>query len=83
VIPTVFSNQWFLNFLLSADTPCQLARLRKATLLKIPAVGRKHASLIEGWQKRAHFGAEIEWVSEMIQENAQDSKIQRSGEVKP
>ena len=65
------SNQWFLNFLLSADTLPQLARLRKATLLKIPAVGRKYASLIEGWQKRAHFGAEVEWVGEMIQEDAQ------------
>jgi transposase len=40
-------------------------------LLKIPAVGRKYASLIEGWQRRAHFGAEVEWVSEMIQEDAQ------------
>jgi transposase len=65
------SNQWFLNFLLSADTLPQLARLRKATLLKIPAVGRKYASLIESWQERAHFGAEVEWVSEMIQEDAQ------------
>ena len=65
------SNQWFLNFLLSADTLPQLTRLRKATLLKIPAVGRKYASLIEDWQKRAHFGAEVEWVSEMIQEDAQ------------
>lgn len=65
------SNQWFLNFLLSAKTLPRLARLKKASLLKIPAVGRKYASLIEGWQKRAHFGAEVEWVSEMIQEDAQ------------
>ena len=65
------SNQWFLNFLLSADTLPQLARLRKASLLKIAAVGRKYASLIEDWQKRAHFGAEVQWVSEMIQEDAQ------------
>ena len=65
------SNQWFLNFLLSAKTLPQLARLRKASLLKIPAVGKKYASLIEAWQKRAHFGAEVEWVSEMIQEDAQ------------
>ena len=49
------SNQWFLNFLLSADSLAQLARLRKSTLLKIPAVGRKYASLIQDWQKRAHF----------------------------
>lgn len=65
------SNQWFLNFLISAKTLPQLTRLRKATLLKIPAVGRKYASLIEDWQKRAHFGAEVDWVSEMIQEDAQ------------
>src|SRR4029077_13121067 len=64
------SNQWFLNFLLSAQTLPQLARLRKATLLKIPAVGRKYASLLEGWQKPAHFSEEVEWVSEMIQEDA-------------
>jgi hypothetical protein len=46
------SNQWFLNFLLSADSLPQLAWLRKSTLLKIPAVGRKYASLIQDWQKR-------------------------------
>jgi transposase len=33
------SNRWFLNFLLSADSLAQLARLRKSTLLKIPGVG--------------------------------------------
>lgn len=64
-------NQWFLNFVLSADTLPQLARLRKSTLLKIPGVGRKYASLIEDWQKRAHFSEEVEWVSEMIHEDAQ------------
>ena len=63
-------NQWFLHFLLSVDTLPQLVRLRKSTLLKIPAVGRKYASLIQDWQKRAHFSAEVEWVSEMIQEDA-------------
>jgi hypothetical protein len=34
-------------------------------------VGRKYASLIEDWQKRAHFSDEVQWVSEMIQEDAQ------------
>src|SRR3970040_3079380 len=38
-------NQWFLNFLISAPTLPQLARLRPATLRKAPAVGRKYASL--------------------------------------
>jgi transposase len=65
------SNRWFLNFLVSADSLVQLARLRKSTLLKIPAVGRKYAGLIQDWQKRAHFSEEVEWVSEMIQEDAQ------------
>jgi transposase len=70
-ITTEASNQWFLNFLLSVSTLPQLARLRKSTLLKIPAVGRKYASLIEQWQKRAHFSDEVEWVNEMIHEDAQ------------
>jgi transposase len=64
-------NQWFLNFLVSVDTLPQLARLRQSTLLKIPSVGRRYASLIEKWQKRAHFSEEVQWVSEMIQEDAQ------------
>jgi len=64
-------NQWFLNFLVSADTLPQLVRLRKPRLLKIPAVGRKYASLILDWQKRAQFSDEVEWVNEMIHEDAQ------------
>lgn len=76
------SNQWFLNFLLSADTLPQLARLRRSTLLKIPAVGVRSAAIIEDWQKRAHFSQEVKWVSEMIQEDARrclelDEKIKR------
>jgi transposase len=69
-ITTEASNQWFLNFVISGDTILQLARLGKSTLLKIPAVGRKYASLIQQWQKRAHFSEEAQWVSEMIQEDA-------------
>jgi len=63
-------NQWFLNFLVSADTLPQLARLRRSTVLKIPAVGVKCANQIQGWQRRAHFSAEVEYVGEMIQEDA-------------
>ena len=70
-ITTEASNQWFLNFLLSADSLPQLARLRRSSLLKIAAVGRKYASLIQEWQKRAHFSEEVEWVNEMIHEDAQ------------
>ena len=64
------SNQWFLNFLLSADTLPQLARLKRSMLLKIPSVGVKSAAIIEGWQKRCHFSQEVQWVGEMIQEDA-------------
>jgi transposase len=76
------SNQWFLNFLLSADTLPQLARLKRSTLLKIPSVGVKSAAIIESWQKRCHFSQEIQWVGEMIQEDAKrclelDEKIKR------
>jgi transposase len=76
------SNQWFLNFLLSADTLPQLARLKRSTLLKIPSVGVKSAAIIEGWQKRCHFSQEVQWVGEMIQEDAKrslelDEKIKR------
>jgi len=76
------SNQWFLNFLLSADTLPQLARLKRSTLLKIPSVGVKSAAIIESWQKRCHFSQEVEWVGEMIQEDAKrclelDEKIKR------
>ncbi len=64
------SNQWFLNSLLSAQTLPQLTRLRHSTLLKIPSVGVKSAAIIEDWQKLAHFSQEVEWVGEMIQEDA-------------
>jgi len=76
------SNQWFLNFLLSGESLTQIARLRGRTLLKIPAVGVKTAAIIAGWQKRAHFSEEVEWVGEMIQEDARrclelDEKVKR------
>ena len=42
----------------------------------------KSAAIIEGWQKRAHFSQEVNWVGEMIQEDARrcldlDEKIKR------
>ena len=64
------ANQWFLRLLVSADTLPQLARLRRSSVLKIPAVGVKYAGVIRDWQKRADFSAEVEWVGEMIQEDA-------------
>ena len=64
-------NQWFLHLLVSADTLPQLARLRKATILNIPCVGRTYARVIQDWQPRAQWSPEVEWVGAMIQEDAQ------------
>lgn len=64
-------NQWFLHFLVSADTLLQLTRYRKATILNIPCVGRTYARVIQDWQPRAQWSPEVEWVGAMIQEDAQ------------
>ena len=45
-------------------------------------MGVKTAAIIEDWQKRAHFSEEVDWVSEMIQEDARrclelDDKVKR------
>jgi len=63
-------NVWFLRFLTSAKTLPQLARLRPKTLLKIKGVGATYASQIQVWQKQASFSDEVEWVGEMIQQDA-------------
>lgn len=63
-------NLWFLRFLTSTDDLRKLSRMRLATIQKIPGIGKKYAGLIMQWQKRAHFSDEIEWVGEMIQEDA-------------
>jgi transposase len=57
--------------LVSADTLPQLTRLRKATILNIPCVGRTYARVIQDWQPRAQWSSEVEWVGAMIQEDAQ------------
>ena len=63
-------NQWFLHFLTRRDELRQLARLRRSSLLKIPGVGQKYAETIEQWQHQAYFAPEVEWVGEMILEDA-------------
>ena len=63
-------NLWFLRFLTSVRGLGRLARRRPASLLKIPGVGVKYAAAIEEWQKRARFSHELEWVGDMIQEDA-------------
>ena len=63
-------NLWFLRFLTSTDDLRKLARMRKSTILKIPSIGVKYASVIVEWQKQAQFSHDVEWVGGMIHEDA-------------
>lgn len=63
-------NLWFLRFITSVNEVAKLQRLRPATLLKIPGVGRKYAAIIQAWQQGASFSHEVEWVGDMILEDA-------------
>ena len=74
-------NLWFLHFLTYADTLTKLPRLRQSTLLKIPAIGRKYATVIQRWQRQAHFSHEVEWVGPMILEDAK-RVLELRGKVK-
>jgi len=63
-------NVWFLRLLTFRDDLRQLARLRRSTILQIPSVGQKYASIIQGWQRAARFSSEVEYVGPMIIEDA-------------
>jgi transposase len=63
-------NLWFLRFLTCRDDLQQLARLRRATVLQIPGVGRKYAGIVQDWQKGAKFSSEVEYVGRMITQDA-------------
>jgi transposase len=63
-------NLWFLRFITSTDDLRKLARVREATIRKIPGIGAKYAAIIISWQKQAQFSHDVEWVGEMIQEDA-------------
>ena len=63
-------NIWFLNFLTCRDKLTQLATLRKSSLLAIHGVGKTYASQILAWQAQAQFAPDVEWVGEMILQDA-------------
>lgn len=63
-------NLWFLNFLTCRDKLTKLAKLRLTSLLAIRGVGKLYASRIRAWQPQAQFAPEVEWVGEMIQQDA-------------
>jgi transposase len=64
------NNYWFLNFLTSRKGLPKLARLRRASLLKIPGIGQKYADLIQAWQIKAFFSHDVDLVGDMIQQDA-------------
>lgn len=45
--------------------------VRETTIRKISGIGAKYASIILKWQKTAEFSPETEWVSDMIQQDAE------------
>lgn len=63
-------NIWFLNFLTCRDQLPKLARLRQSSLLAIPTVGKTYVARILAWQPSAQFAPDIEWVGEMILQDA-------------
>jgi len=63
-------NLWFLRLLTFREDLRQLARLRATTVLQIPGIGQKYASIIRDWQQRARFSNEVEYVGPMIIQDA-------------
>jgi transposase len=63
-------NLWFLNFLTCRKGLLKLARVRRASLLKVPGIGAKFADAILAWQSRAYFAPDASLVGDMIQQDA-------------
>jgi transposase len=63
-------NLWFLNFLTCRKGLLKLARVRRASLLKVPGIGATYADAIQAWQSRAFFGHDASLVGDMIQQDA-------------
>ena len=64
------ANLWFLNFLTCRKGLLKLARVRRASLLKVPGIGATYADAIQAWQSRAFFGHDASLVGDMIQQDA-------------
>ncbi len=55
------ANLWFLNFVTCRDDFRKLARVRRASLLKLHAIGPTYADRIQAWQNGACFGHDAAW----------------------
>ncbi len=64
-------NFWFLNFLTCRKGMPKLARLRRASLLRICGIGHKYADAIQVWQNKAFFSHDVDLVGDMIQQDAE------------
>ena len=64
-------NLWFLNFLTCREDIRKLARLRRASLLKLPAIGATYADRIQAWQEGAYFASDARLVGDMIRQDAE------------
>jgi transposase len=63
-------NLWFLNFLTCRTDIRKLARVRRASLLKLPAIGACYTDRIQAWQKDPCFGSNARLVGDMIRQDA-------------
>jgi transposase len=63
-------NLWFLNFLTCRKGLLKLARVRRASLLKLPGIGATYADAVQAWQSRAFFAPDARLVGDMIQQDA-------------
>ncbi len=64
-------NLWFLTFLTCRKDIRKLARLRRATLLKLPGIGNHYADRIQAWQQGACFVPDARLVGDMIRQDAE------------
>ena len=64
-------NLWFLNFLTCRKDILKLARLRRSSLLEVPAIGPTYADRIQAWQQGACFGPDARLVGDMIRQDAE------------
>ncbi len=63
-------NLWFLNFLTCRKDIRKLARVHRASLLKLPAIGATYTDRIQAWQQGACFGPDARLVGDMIRQDA-------------
>jgi transposase len=63
-------NLWFLSFLTCRTDIRKLARVRRASLLKLPAIGPTYADRIQDWQQDPCFGPDALLVGDMIRQDA-------------